>query len=67
MHLKGWQPDPFAFTPLDRGDLDMAPIIETLKDIGFSGWIATELDAWPDPREGAELSMNYLKEALKQS
>ncbi|ESY71785.1 sugar phosphate isomerase [Mesorhizobium sp. LNHC252B00] len=64
VHLKGWQRDPFAFTPLDRGDLDMAPIVQALKDTGFSGWIATELDAWPDPRQGAELSMNYLKKAI---
>ena len=67
VHLKGWQRDPFAFTPLDRGDLAMAPIIEALKETGFSGWIAAELDAWPDPRQGAELSMNYLKQALGPS
>ena len=64
VHLKGWQRDPFAFTPLDRGDLDMAPIVEALKDIGFSGWITTELDAWADPRQGAALSMNYLNKAM---
>ncbi len=67
VHLKGWQRDPFAFTPIDRGDLDMAPIVEALKETGFSGWIATELDAWPDPKQGAELSMNYLKEAIGPS
>ncbi|MBZ9985936.1 sugar phosphate isomerase/epimerase [Mesorhizobium sp. BH1-1-5] len=67
VHLKGWQRDPFAFTPLDRGDLAMAPIVEALKDIGFSGWIAAELDAWPDPKQGAELSMDYLKKALGPS
>lgn len=64
VHLKGWQREPFAFTPLDRGDLDIAPIIAALRETGFSGWIATELDAWPDPKEGAELSMKYLRTAL---
>ncbi|MER8636003.1 sugar phosphate isomerase/epimerase [Mesorhizobium sp. M1365] len=67
VHLKGWQREPFAFTPLDRGDLDMAPIVKALKDTGYSGWIATELDAWPDPRQGAELSMSYLKKAIGPS
>ncbi|RWH69302.1 MAG: sugar phosphate isomerase/epimerase [Mesorhizobium sp.] len=65
VHLKGWQREPFAFTPLDRGDLNMAPIIDALRETEFSGWIATELDAWPDPKQGAEVSMKYLKQATR--
>ena len=38
VHLKGWQRDPFAFTPLDQGDLDHAPIIAALREVGFGGW-----------------------------
>ncbi len=60
IHLKGWQKEPFAFTPLDRGDLDSAPILQAIRDIGFEGWITVELDAWDDPRKGAELSKSYL-------
>ena len=60
IHLKGWQQEPFAFTPLDRGDLDSAPILRAIRDIGFDGWITVELDAWDDPRKGAELSKSYL-------
>ena len=60
IHLKGWQREPFAFTPLDRGDLDSAPILQAIRDIGFDGWITVELDAWDDPRKGAELSKSYL-------
>lgn len=63
VHLKGWQREPFAFTPLDRGDLAMGPIVEALRESGFDGWITTELDAWPDPREGAALSMKFLENA----
>ena len=63
IHLKGLQRDPFAFTPLDRGDVDTAPIISAIRDIAYSGWICTELDAWPDPAEGAKASMTYLKQA----
>lgn len=63
VHLKGWQREPFAFTPLDRGDLQMAPILAALREVRFAGWIAAELDAWPDPAEGARLSMDYLKRA----
>jgi inosose dehydratase len=65
VHLKGWQREPFAFTPIDRGDLDMMPILAALSETGFSGWIATELDAWPDPKEGAELSLRFLRENMR--
>ena len=65
VHLKGFQRDPFAFTPLDRGDVPTAPILEAMRDIGFDGWVCTELDAWPDPAEGARLSMDYLNRALE--
>ncbi|OQP87071.1 sugar phosphate isomerase [Rhizobium rhizosphaerae] len=63
VHLKGFQREPFAFTPIDRGDVPTAPILAALRETGFKGWICTELDAWPDPAEGARASMDYLKKA----
>jgi inosose dehydratase len=63
VHLKGWQREPFAFTPLDRGTLDMKAITKAMKDINFSGWVTAELDSWPDPKEGAALSMSFLRAA----
>ena len=65
VHLKGWQREPFAFTPLDSGDLDMAPIVAALNETGFSGWITNELDAWPDPKGGAEASLLYLRRTMR--
>jgi len=67
VHLKGWQKDPFAFTPLDQGTLDMNAIVTTLRDIDFSGWITAELDSWPDPKEGAQRSMEFLRQAEARS
>lgn len=64
VHLKGLRRDPFAFTPLDEGDLDNAPIIQALADTNYSGWILTELDAWPDPRGGAERSLAFTKKTI---
>ena len=64
VHLKGFQRDPFAFTPLDRGDVPTAPILQALKDIAFDGWVCTELDQWDDPAEGARISFDYLNRAL---
>ncbi|MFB0994045.1 MAG: sugar phosphate isomerase/epimerase family protein [Paracoccaceae bacterium] len=63
VHLKGWQREPFAFTPLDQGDLNSAPIIKALRDTKFDGWVAVELDAWNDPLEGAKLSRHYMERA----
>jgi len=63
VHLKGWQKEPFAFTPLDCGTLDMGAIVTALRDIDFSGWVTTELDSWPDPKEGAARSMEFLRKA----
>ncbi len=62
VHLKGWQRAPFAFTPLDRGDLDLAPTRRVLRERGFDGWITVELDSWDDPAAGARASMAYLRE-----
>ncbi len=63
VHLKGWQEEPFTFTPLDRGTLNMQAITTALHDIGFSGWVTAELDSWPDPKEGAIRSMEFLRAA----
>jgi inosose dehydratase len=60
VHLKGLQREPFGFTPLDSGDLDNGAVIKALKDVGFSGWVSAELDAWPDPYDGALRSRKYL-------
>lgn len=59
--MKGFQKKPFAFTPLDEGDLDHSEIIKTLKNINFEGWITNELDSWEDPFEGALRNYNYIQ------
>jgi inosose dehydratase len=64
VHLKGWSREPFAFTPLDRGDLDMVAIIKALAETDYRGWITAELDSWPDPRDGAAKSLAFLRGAL---
>ena len=63
VHLKGWRKDPFAFTPLDEGDLDIAAIMKALADTRYEGWITAELDAWPDPKAGAAKSLAFMRKA----
>ncbi len=65
VHLKGWTKAPFAFTPLDRGDLDVSAILEALAEIDYRGCITAELDSWPDPKEGAAKSLGFLRRALE--
>jgi inosose dehydratase len=61
VHLKGWQRDPFAFTPIDQGDCDNGAVLQALTEIGYRGWITNELDSWPDPAEGARRGMAFVK------
>jgi inosose dehydratase len=60
VHLKGWQRQPFAFTPIDQGDCDNGAVLQALIDVGYRGWITNELDAWPDPSEGARRGMAFV-------
>lgn len=64
VHLKGFQREPFAFTPIDRGDVPTGPILQAMRDVGFAGWVCTELDSWDDPAEGARISKDYLNRAM---
>jgi ABC-type sugar transport system substrate-binding protein len=61
VHLKRLRREPFAFTPLDEGDLDNSAVIRALAETNYSGWIAAELDAWPDPASGAARSLAFMK------
>jgi len=61
VHLKGLRREPFTFTPLDEGDLDNTAVIRALMETGYRGWIAAELDAWPDPAGGAARSLAFLE------
>ena len=51
------------FLPLGRGELDFGRMLEELKKHSYDGWIAVELDAYDDPKEGARISKKFLDEA----
>ncbi|MGB3541002.1 MAG: sugar phosphate isomerase/epimerase family protein [Mesorhizobium sp.] len=67
VHLKGWQREPFAFVPVGRGDCDNAAVIQSLKDIGYEGWICNELDSWPDPVAGARESLAFVNSKIART
>ncbi len=60
VHLKGWQREPFAFTPVGVGDCDNGAVIRTLTEIGYAGWVCNELDSWPDPIGAARASHAFV-------
>ena len=67
VHLKDFRREPFAFLPLGEGELDMNATLQALVTIKYNGWIAVELDAYEDPKTGAEISMRYLQEFEKRN
>jgi inosose dehydratase len=40
-----------AFCALGDGDIDIAQVLESLSDIGYSGWLVVEQDVLPDPAD----------------
>jgi inosose dehydratase len=65
VHLKDYQPNPFAFLPLGKGSLDFVDIFKALKEINFQGWAVVELDGYNgDPKEAAAISMKFIQNHL---
>jgi len=54
-----------GFVPLGEGVLDVAVVVDVLRETDFDGWVTVETDGWPgDPDEGARTSMARLRELL---
>jgi inosose dehydratase len=61
VHLKDFTPEPFAFLPLGEGSLDIGGIVQTLRNVGYDGWLVAELDDYAgEPRQAAEISKRVL-------
>jgi len=56
-----------GFVPLGEGVLDVAGVLEVLKETDFDGWLTAETDGWPgDPISGARSCRARLRELLGQ-
>jgi len=53
------------FVPLGQGQQNFEAMLDILMKNGYSGWITTELDSYPDPKAGAQLSYSYLQKLLQ--
>jgi len=49
------------FLPLGAGSQNFSDILGALYEHDYDGWITVELDSYADPREGAFISKNYLR------
>jgi sugar phosphate isomerase/epimerase len=47
------------------GHLDIAPIIQSLRDIGYEGYLSAEVFSKPDPLEAAKQSIESFRKATK--
>ena len=53
------------FVELGEGTVDLAGVVATLRDIGYSGWAVVELDdTTRTPLESAAISYRYLRDCL---
>jgi inosose dehydratase len=65
VHLKDFVPDPFGFTPLGRGTVDIPGVIAVLRAAGYPHWATVELDEHDgSPADAARESLAYLRPLL---
>jgi inosose dehydratase len=56
-----------VFVPLGQGEQNYSQMLAALKDAGYDGWITVELDSFPDPKRGAEISKAFLQQFIAES
>jgi inosose dehydratase len=56
-----------VFLPLGQGEQNYSQMMAALKDAGYDGWITVELDSFPDPKRGAEISKAFLQQFIAES
>jgi inosose dehydratase len=66
VHIKDVDLETGKFVPLGAGALDLAAVMDALGSIEYSGWITLELDAWPDPLEGARRNRDAMAPWLRR-
>lgn len=59
IHFKDYKDG--EFLPLGEGNQKFAEMVDILRGKGYDGWITVELDSYPDPLKGAQISKAYLK------
>jgi inosose dehydratase len=58
VHLKDYANG--EFLPLGAGHQKFDEMLQVLDDANYDSWITVELDSYPDPKKGAEISREFL-------
>ena len=58
------EPYPY-FRALGQGGVDLPGILDALREVGYTGWLTTELDRSDDPARRARDSRSYLQGACR--
>jgi inosose dehydratase len=58
VHFKDYENG--EFLPLGAGHQKFAEMLKVLEEANYDGWITVELDSFPDPKKGAEISREFL-------
>ncbi len=58
VHLKDYENG--EFLPLGEGHQKFDQMLKVLDTAGYDGWITVELDSYPNPKKGAEISRQFL-------
>jgi inosose dehydratase len=61
VHIKDVDLRTGQFVPLGTGALDLPGVMSALDENGYEEWLTVELDAWPDPAEGARRNRHALE------
>ncbi|MBK5502608.1 sugar phosphate isomerase/epimerase family protein [Peribacillus sp. TH14] len=63
VHLKDYHNGDFL--PLGEGHQNFAQMLTVLDEVNYDGWVTVELDSYPDPKKGAEISRHFLSKFVK--
>lgn len=58
-----------GYAPIGEGDIDFNLLLQTLKEVGFNGWLMAEYEGFfggynPDPVKGSQDTYDYIKPIL---
>ncbi|WP_332629701.1 sugar phosphate isomerase/epimerase family protein [Halalkalibacter flavus] len=53
------------FLPLGEGEQNLQGVIEALQAMNYDGWVTVELDSYTNPKQGAEISLDFLNKFYK--
>ena len=58
VHFKDYENG--EFLPLGKGHQKFDEMVKILDEANYDGWITVELDSYPNPKQGAEISRQFL-------